>query len=51
MTFIEAYEKALQQIPRDYRWFQADNGEWYQQEVNEPRRRCLAYDIMKASEL
>lgn len=50
MTFQEAYEEALKQLPRDYRWFKDEEGEWYQQDVTEQQRRKLAHDIMLEAE-
>lgn len=50
MTPKEAYEEALKQIPRDYRWFKDEEGEWYQADVNEQQRRNLAREISKSEE-
>lgn len=45
MTPQEAYEEALKQIPRDYRWFKDEEGEWYQADINEQQRSDLAREI------
>lgn len=50
MTFNEAYNKALQQVPRDLRWNKTDNGDWERIDLNERQRRELALEIFKEAE-
>lgn len=50
MTFDEAYQQALQQIPRAMRWNKTDNGDWERIDINERERRELALNIMKEAE-
>lgn len=50
MTFNEAYNKALQQVPRQMVWNKTDNGDWERIDMNERERRELALNIMKEAE-